>query len=317
MQLEARQLAEAERQIAEELKKLGQGQAAADALRRLAGDQERLADRTHRVQEGLERQASLDGAAGDDARKAQQQAVSGAARDLQRGRVAERMRQSAERMRAAAQPGSSDKAGQQAARTAEGQLQVARELEQLAEKLASAAAPRDEEAQQLASRRARAQELRHELERLAQAIEQATKEGDQGRQPGRNPGNGGGSGGAGGDLAKLRDDYLQKMRESRELLEQLRREDVNVSQGGPGFTFEGQGMTLSAPGTEAFKQDFARWEQLRQQATQLLARAETELAKKLQAADARDRFAAGADDTPLPGYEQQVDQYYRGLAGRR
>ena len=40
-----------------------------------------------------------------------------------------------------------------------------------------------------------------------------------------------------------------------------------VSSGGSGFTFEGQGMTLSAPGTEAFKQDFARWEQLRQQAS--------------------------------------------------
>jgi hypothetical protein len=298
------------------VKRLGQGQAAADTLRRLAGDQERLADRTRRVQEGLERQAARDGSAGDDTRQAQQQAVRSAARDLQRGRMTERMRQSAESMRVAAQPGSPKSAGEQA-RTADSQLQVARELEQLAERLATAVAPGDEEAQQLASRRARAQELRHELERLAQAIEQATKEGGQGQQSGRNPGNGGNGSGTGADVAKLRDEYLQKMRESRELLEQLRREDVNVSQGGAGFTFEGQGMTLSAPGTEAFKQDFAKWEQLRHQATQLLARAETELAKKLHAADARDRFAAGADDTPLPGYEQQVDQYYRGLAGKR
>ena len=76
-------------------------------------------------------------------------------------------------------------------------------------------------------------------------------------------------------------------------------------------------MTLSAPGTEAFKQDFARWEQLRQQASQLLARAETQLSKKLQAADADDRLAAGADDAPPPAYQQQVDQYFRGLAGKR
>jgi hypothetical protein len=82
-------------------------------------------------------------------------------------------------------------------------------------------------------------------------------------------------------------------------------------------TFEDQGMTLSAPGTEAFKQDFARWEQLRQQTTQLLVRAESQLSQRMQTKGASDRLAAGADDTPPPRYQEQVDQYFRRLAGKR
>src|SRR5262249_19705508 len=65
---------------------------------------------------------------------------------------------------------------------------------------------------------------------------------------------GGQSGSA--DLARLREQYVGQLREAAELLDQLRREnaslDPSVGHGGAlGFTFEGQGMTLSAPGTEA------------------------------------------------------------------
>src|SRR5207248_9703274 len=109
----------------------------------------------------------------------------------------------------------------------------------------------------------------------------------------------------------------RQLKQTRELMEQLRREDPTFAQGGVGFTFEGQGMTLSAPGTEAFKQDFARWEQLRQQASQALESAETTLSKKLQEKEAHDRLAAGADDKPPAGYETQVDSYFKALATGR
>ncbi len=87
--------------------------------------------------------------------------------------------------------------------------------------------------------------------------------------------------------------------------------------GGIGFTFEGQGMVMSAPGTEPFKQDFAKWEQLRKQVTLALDRAESELSRKLQARDTRDRLAAGVDDEPPAAYQQQVDSYFKSLAGRK
>jgi hypothetical protein len=120
--------------------------------------------------------------------------------------------------------------------------------------------------------------------------------------------------GSRGDLARLREEYNRQLQQTRELIDELRREDSGYAQGGPGFTFEGQGMVLSAPGTEAFKQDFAKWEELRKQATQALDRAESSLSKKLQAQESRDRLAAGVDDTPPAAYEQQVESYFKALA---
>ena len=70
-------------------------------------------------------------------------------------------------------------------------------------------------------------------------------------------------------------------------------------------------MALSAPGTEAFKQDFAKWEELRQQATQALDNVESSLSQKLQAKQAKDRLAAGADDKAPAEYQKQVDSYFK------
>ena len=63
---------------------------------------------------------------------------------------------------------------------------------------------------------------------------------------------------------------------------------------------------LSAPGTEAFKQDFAKWEELRRQATQALDNVESSLSKKLQAKQAtrppgRRRRRQGAGRLPEAG----------------
>jgi hypothetical protein len=71
---------------------------------------------------------------------------------------------------------------------------------------------------------------------------------------------------------------------------------------------------MSAPGTESFKQDFEKWELLKRQALSALEQAGSTLAKKVQAAAAKDRLAAGIDDTAPPGYRTQVDAYFRALA---
>jgi len=107
------------------------------------------------------------------------------------------------------------------------------------------------------------------------------------------------------------------MRETRELMEQLRREDPTLARGGAGFTFEGQGMSTTAPGTEAFKQDFAKWDDLRRQATEALEIAQSAIAKKLQAKDSKERLAAGADDKAPPEYQKQVDDYFKAIAKKK
>src|SRR5205807_4286561 len=125
----------------------------------------------------------------------------------------------------------------------------------------------------------------------------------------------------GTDLAKLREEYARKLNETRQLLEELRKQDPTgqtFARGGGGVTFEGQGsMTLSAPGTEAFKQDYAKWEEMRRQATQALENVESTASKKLQAKQAKDRLAAGTDDKAPAGYEKQVDSYFKAIAGKK
>jgi hypothetical protein len=116
----------------------------------------------------------------------------------------------------------------------------------------------------------------------------------------------------------LREQAAREIQEVRELLNQLAREDTSNGHGGSGVTFESpEGMILSAPGTEGFKNDFAKWQQLKSQATQVLERVESTLAKKLQENESKDRLAAGADDKAPAEYQSQVDNYFKALATKK
>ena len=66
-----------------------------------------------------------------------------------------------------------------------------------------------------------------------------------------------------------------------------------------------------------FKQDFARWQELRDQATGALARVETALSKQLQDRQAGDRLAAGVDDKAPASYRSQVDDYFKAIAAKK
>ena len=312
MQLEARQLADEQRAIAAEQGKAAGGDKGADTRRRLAGDQERLAERTRRLQGGLQEQANapVEGGRGrrpgqaraesraDDRAAAEQtrNAAREATREIDQQRLVERMQQSASSMRGAA--GDSN-AGSQTRREQE---EVARALDRLADRIAGAITPGDEASRRMTDQLTRAQDLRDQIDSLTREVERLAEQGGRG---------------ATGDAARLRDDYNRRLKEARELLEQIGRDNPEVRTGGLGFTFEGQGMVMSAPGTEPFKQDFTQWEQLRKQVTLALDRAESELSRRLQARDTRDRLAAGVDDQPPAGYQDQVDSYFKSLAGRK
>src|SRR5262249_22009738 len=137
-------------------------------------------------------------------------------------------------------------------------------------------------------------------------------------QGGSKPGQGqGGSGASSVDVGKIREDLNREGQEVRALIDQMHREDPSYTQGGAGLTFEGQGMTLSAPGTESFKQDFAKWQEMKRQVSAALEQVETTLAKKLQERNAKDRLSAGADDQAPAAYQQQVDSYFKALATRK
>jgi len=340
MQLESRQLADAQRRVAGELAKAGAGEAGKDTLRKLAGEQEQLAARAKRLQDGLKQQAA--GGSEKPRPTSARNAAGDAVRDLERQRVAERMQKAAEEMRGAASDGKPEgKTGDKKtagdsgaagasdrARQADAQQQVARALDQVADKLASAGGQKDADARKTSEQLARVQQLRDRMAAIGREMERAGRQnGTPGSQssPQRTPGESGRSGegrsggGApgGSDLARLREQYERQLKETQDLLDQMRREDPTVARGGAGFTFEGQGMTMSAPGTEAFKQDFAKWEEMRRQATTALDRAEAALSKKLQAQEAKDRLAAGVEDKAPPEYQKQVDSYFKALAAKK
>jgi hypothetical protein len=320
MQLETRQLADAERQVASELGKAAQGEAGKDTMRRLAGDQERLAERVKKLQDGLKQQAAgaASGARGKDPGKdkdhAAQAAAADVAREIDRQRLAERLQKSADDLRAASGAGR------------ESPQEMARSLDKLADKLGGGNGASGD-SHKLSEQLAKAQALRERMNNTGREMQKLGQQsGKDAGQPSsqKTPGDTGRSGqgqsggGAPGDtLARLREEYARQLKEMQDLMEQMRRDDPTQARGGSGFTFEGQGMTWSAPGTEAFKQDFAKWEELKRQATSALDRAEASLSKKLQEQESKDRLAAGVEDKAPPEYQKQVDRYFKALATKK
>ncbi len=340
MQLEARQIAEAQRELASETGKSPQRAAGGDAARRLSAEQERLAERARNLQGRLKQQASGAGAASgpsrqdpkggsagpaDSSDKNARAAAGEAARELDAQHLAERMQKAADQMR---ETTGSTQAGTDPRAQAAAQEELARALDKVADKLSAATGSRDGESKKLSEQLARAQELRDRMAQTSKEVERLGKQSGKGssqpstqKAPGdagkSGEGQQGGNGGSGSDLARLRQEYQRQLEQTRDLVDQLKRDDPNFAKSGAGFTFEGQGMVLSAPGTEAFKQDFAAWEMLRQQATQALDKAESTLSQKLQSKESKDRLAAGVDDKPPAEYQQLVDSYFKALAARK
>jgi len=310
MQLEAQQLADAQRRVANEAQSTA-AQGTPDTRRRLAGEKERLAERVDRLERNL-REMSQEGGA-------ERQQLSDAARELQRNQVGERMRQSAEAWRksaettqGAAKPDPTGRGKPQPAAAGESdatrraqvqtEQQLADALRRTAERMGAPGTPQDPAARKLAEDLQRTRELRDRLGDLERRMEQMAKSGEPAGQPqtgqtGRDP----------------RQDMTREMENARQMLQRLGRQDPAL---GPQHmtTPEHHEFSTSAPGTEAFKQDFSRWEALRKNLQTALERAETGLSAKLHEQQNRDRLRAGATERLPEEYRKLVDRYYQALA---
>ncbi|MFA5907166.1 MAG: DUF4175 family protein [Vicinamibacterales bacterium] len=335
LQMEARQLADAERRLGNEATRTAPGSAGEDARRRLAAEQERLADRTERLGESV-RQLAKDA---PEAEADDRQAMSEAARELVRGKIAERMRQSAQSMRQAP-PEGGDGPGKPD--------ELARVLDKVAERLGSATGAQDSEAAKLSEQLARTQELRDRLSELQRTMDTLARAGEsrdgqpqgqpagergQQAQPGQQPGQPGAQGqpgakgrqGASGQpgtaaggraesVARLQRDADNQMREAQKLAEGVQRENPGMPRG---TTPEQWQRSVSAPGTEAFKQDFANWETLKKNLLVALERTESQLSEQLRARENNERLNAGRHDAVSETYRALVDRYYQSLAAPR
>jgi hypothetical protein len=346
VQLEARQLADAQQRVAAEANRMTKG-TSADELRRIAGDKDRLADRTEALTEAVRRAANSP--SGQNTHSGETQALGDAVKQLERQQLDRQMRESAGRLRAqgeaAVQGQREPRAGQPAAqpRVSEADARNEQELlqayERLADRLSGATGRQDKDADRLSDKMARTQELRQRWEELSRdqqrLRDQAARGGGQdqgGRQSGRasgregsgqgpdgarggREGSQGSSAGPGGghDLTRLRDEQQRQMRQAEELMNELRQMNPGLA----GRTPEGQQMVTSAPGTEAFKQDFSNWELLRKAIDSALEQTEQSLSQSLRERQAKDRLNAGAGDHTPEQYRKLVEKYYQALARRK
>jgi hypothetical protein len=297
LETESRQLGQAQRRLSGQGRGGDRGQNA-DARQR-AADQSRLADRMRNLEEAI-RDLSRNG---QGARPAERNALAESSRELHRQRLSQRMRDTA---------GDRD----EAAAAKEGAA-IAGQLESLADRLGGATAGESGESRRLGEDLQRIRELRERLSQLErQLAEQAGRQTAPGRegQPSPSPSQTQqGSPGNHPTPGNEQSGEQNAMEAARQLVDQLRREgSLGLTPGEIGRFSPGQ----SAPGTEAWKQDFAIWDERRQQIAAALEKAETGTAARLREQRARDRLNAGAAQSVPDQYRRLVENYYRALASR-
>lgn len=297
LQLESRQLAEAQRRLGSETA-AGRGGDAADRSRRQAAEQERLAGRTERLEQAVRQLAG----ASQDADARERNALNEAVREIDQQRPSQQMRQAAE-------------AGQRAPATGGGQApggeHIARALERIGDRL-GAAGGQSADSERLTEELSRIRALREELAHLDRQLtglrQEAGAQGERGGA-GRGRGNEPGPGTRGGGMQT--GEVQTPWQSARELLNEMQRENRLESLG---RETDGFNPGRSAPGTEAWKQDFARWDELKVQVTAALERAEQTAANRLRGQQANDRLNAGATQAAPDAYRRLVEKYYRALA---
>jgi hypothetical protein len=309
LQLESRQLADAQRRLMGEAGARG-GTDPADRARRQAAEQERLADRTERLEEAVKQLAGA--SQGADARE--RNALNEAVREIDQQRPSQQMRKAA----GAGQPGGQVAGGLQASGE-----QIARTLDRVGDRL-RAAGGQSEDSQRLTEELSRIRELREELaqldRQLADLREQTGERPSTGAQAapssvegrggaGRGRANEPGRGAEGGGVQN--GDVQTPWQDARELLGELQRENrlESLAREADGFN-----PGRSAPGTEAWKQDFTKWDELKVQVAAALERAERTAADRLRDQQANDRLNAGATQAVPEAYRRLVEKYYRALA---
>jgi len=340
LQLETRQLADAERRVSQELERAGDSARGSEARRQAAADQDRLAGRAERLQRQLQ---DLRGQAQS---AAERDAIGRAARDLESQRVAERMRQTARGVREGGQEpaGTGDRSATTTRREGQPAPQdrpaddgparegaaIARALDEVAGRLDAARDGDRGDAVRLSDELSRARELRDRLAEVERSLERLSAEGQRRDRPAadrsptaagrpqtgsaREPGARDGEPAGAAEIADLQRQLAEQLRETRERVEALSRDNPELR--GPATPEQWQ-PSVSAPGTEAFKQDFARWESLKSNLLSALEKVERSLTTQLREQETRDRLNVGGADTVPDDYRALVERYYRSLAAPR
>ena len=105
------------------------------------------------------------------------------------------------------------------------------------------------------------------------------------------------------------------MCDTERLAQEVRKENPGMQTGAS--TPEEWSRSVSAPGTEGFKQDFAKWESLKKHLLVALERTESQLSDQLRTLENKERLNAGRREAVDESYRDLVDRYFRSLAAPR
>jgi hypothetical protein len=213
-------------------------------------------------------------------------------------------------------------------RLAPAEQQLADAMDKVARKLngADAGGAKGDTAK-LADQLDEVRDARERLARLERQIADAKRAAETGRgrgndQPGRagqpgpqgQQGQGGSRGDGRSDLQQLQQQYNQELQRTRALMDRV--QHGTPESGGRMATPEEHEWSRSAPGTEAFKQDYAAWQSLAADVTKALERTESSVAGRLSSAVARDRLRAGGSERVPDAYRDRIAKYYESIASK-
>lgn len=114
------------------------------------------------------------------------------------------------------------------------------------------------------------------------------------------------------DLQRTQQEYARAVQRAQSLVGALPPSGRDSGSAAP--TPEQHEWSWGAPGTEAWKQDFSRWEALGADVSRALERSEASVARRLSTALSRDRLRAGASERVPDAYADSVARYYESLA---
>jgi hypothetical protein len=116
------------------------------------------------------------------------------------------------------------------------------------------------------------------------------------------------------ELRQLQQEYARELQDAARMVQGSNA--GGADRGGRMSTPEGHEFSRSAPGTEAFKQDFARWDSLRKGIANAMDRYEAALAQRLAEREAAERVQAPLRDKVPDRYAESVVRYYQSLSRR-
>jgi len=259
-------------------------------------ERRRELERLMREQQELQQQL-------EQAGEQQQRSASGGSSNARRASNEQQaIREALQQMRAAATDLQRQNATGAASKAA-GAAEQLRRAEAALQNSRPAAADATAESRKLADAFDSLRKTRDDLTRLQRRLENASR---QNRERGRQGAQ------ADGELERAQQDYTRALQRAQEMVRGMPQPGRNT--GLAASTPEQHEWSWGAPGTEAWKQDFSKWEALGNDLGRALERSESSVAERLSKSLPQDRLRGGAAERVPDAYAERVARYYESLA---